>query len=198
MLVLANGSDIDSVRLSASLPLDAMEVGNEYEFVVDAAFPEGVSASDAGVPSTLLQIDVPPSARLTGRVLREQKELARNEYMRAPFERAVKTFPARIGFTLIDKPGPEEAFHINVIAYVSSGSEVSARFMRRRLALRLSPGATAKQVEPIPSSWGGDPNLQLGDRAPDFTLPSADGTTTSLAQYLGKKNIVVTTYRAYW
>ena len=40
--------------------------------------------------------------------------------------------------------------------------------------------------------------LQIGDRADAFTLARADGTTISLADYKGKKNVLITTYRAFW
>ncbi len=32
----------------------------------------------------------------------------------------------------------------------------------------------------------------------DFTLPQYGGTEISLSDYLGKKNIIITTYRAHW
>lgn len=40
--------------------------------------------------------------------------------------------------------------------------------------------------------------LQIGDVAADFSLSKAFDPPPSLGQYLGQKNIVVTTYRAHW
>ncbi|MBD3374204.1 thioredoxin-dependent thiol peroxidase [candidate division KSB1 bacterium] len=37
-------------------------------------------------------------------------------------------------------------------------------------------------------------SLQPGDKAPDFSLPSSDGGTVSLADYIGKKRIVLYFY----
>ncbi|MBL1210111.1 peroxiredoxin [Geminocystis sp. GBBB08] len=37
-------------------------------------------------------------------------------------------------------------------------------------------------------------SLKIGDRAPDFTLPSATGENISLSQFLGKKAIVIYFY----
>ncbi len=34
--------------------------------------------------------------------------------------------------------------------------------------------------------------LQVGDRAPGFDLPGSDGATYSLAEYAGKKTVVIT------
>jgi hypothetical protein len=40
--------------------------------------------------------------------------------------------------------------------------------------------------------------LQLGERAPDFTLPDATGRPVSLADYRGRKPVVLVFYRGYW
>jgi len=36
--------------------------------------------------------------------------------------------------------------------------------------------------------------LQVGDTAPDFTLPDQSGNKVSLSQFLGKKNVVLAFY----
>ena len=36
--------------------------------------------------------------------------------------------------------------------------------------------------------------LQVGDKAPDFTLPDQNGNKVSLSQFLGKKNVVLAFY----
>lgn len=40
--------------------------------------------------------------------------------------------------------------------------------------------------------------VKVGDRAPDFTLPSISGEAISLSQYLGKKNVVLSFVPAAW
>jgi hypothetical protein len=40
--------------------------------------------------------------------------------------------------------------------------------------------------------------LHLGERAPDFTLPDATGRPVALADYRGKKPLVIVFYRGYW
>jgi hypothetical protein len=40
--------------------------------------------------------------------------------------------------------------------------------------------------------------MKVGERAPDFTLPDALGRTVSLAEYRGKKPVVLVFYRGYW
>lgn len=40
--------------------------------------------------------------------------------------------------------------------------------------------------------------LHLGERPPDFTLPDAAGRPVSLADYRGKKPVVLVFYRGYW
>ncbi len=36
--------------------------------------------------------------------------------------------------------------------------------------------------------------LQVGDKAPDFSLPDQNGNKVSLSQFLGKKNVVLAFY----
>jgi peroxiredoxin len=36
--------------------------------------------------------------------------------------------------------------------------------------------------------------LQVGDKAPNFTLPDQNGNQVSLSQFLGKKNVVLAFY----
>ena len=40
--------------------------------------------------------------------------------------------------------------------------------------------------------------LRVGERAPDFTLPDASGRPVTLADYRGKKPVVIVFYRGYW
>jgi cytochrome oxidase Cu insertion factor (SCO1/SenC/PrrC family) len=40
--------------------------------------------------------------------------------------------------------------------------------------------------------------LRIGERAPDFTLPDATGRPVSLAEFRGKKPVVLVFYRGYW
>lgn len=40
--------------------------------------------------------------------------------------------------------------------------------------------------------------LRVGERPPDFTLPDAAGRSVSLADYRGKKPVVLVFYRGYW
>jgi len=42
------------------------------------------------------------------------------------------------------------------------------------------------------------PNLKVGDRAPNFTLPAISGDKISLNQYRGKKNVVLSFVPAAW
>jgi len=42
------------------------------------------------------------------------------------------------------------------------------------------------------------PKLKVGDRAPNFTLPSVSGENISLSQYRGKKNVVISFVPAAW
>ena len=40
--------------------------------------------------------------------------------------------------------------------------------------------------------------MRVGERPPDFTLPDAAGRPVTLADYRGKKPVVLVFYRGYW
>lgn len=40
--------------------------------------------------------------------------------------------------------------------------------------------------------------LRVGERPPDFTLPDASGKPVTLAEFRGKKPVVLVFYRGYW
>ena len=86
-----------------------------------------------------------------------------------------------------------------LIKYLTTDPAANGWFARRRLALPVKGGAVAKQVDANESNWGRDDKLlQIGSKAVPFNLPKADGEKLALETYLGKKNIVVLTYRAFW
>jgi len=199
MIVLATvAAPDDLVEVSAQIAADRLVVGESYEIVIDISVRDGYSASGAGVPAPLLQIDVPSCVKLKGKVLKGHRELARNEYLQEPFERMLSELPARIGFKLKKKPGPDDVFGLNILAYVGATSGDDAFFVRRRLSLKVAGGAKADVGESGVSTWGEENLLQLGDEAAPFKLPKADGKKVDLAKYRGEKSVIVTTYRAHW
>ena len=188
----------EAVSISAKLDAENLPVGGPYEILVEFKLADGWSASEAGMPHPILQILVPESAKLEGEALRSQKELSGNEFLRAPYERLIDEQPTRVEFRLTKEPESGESFEFNVLAYVSRSDEDDSWFVRRRLALPLAPGAESKEASSDPSDWGKTKLLQLGDKAASFILPRADGSKVKLRDYRGKKNVVVTTYRAHW
>ena len=187
------------------LPSDVVTVtarvesqGRSYTIVIDIDYKDGWNGTGAGIPAPILQIDVPPSVKLKGKILKSYKALSRNEFLQEPFERLIKELPARIDFRRIKEPEGDERIGLNVLIYVNDGGDRNARFIRRRLELAPISGANATPGSPESSHWGQDDLLQIGDSADAFTLPRADKSTVSLDQFLGKKNVIVTTYRAFW
>lgn len=45
---------------------------------------------------------------------------------------------------------------------------------------------------------GGSPSVRVGERPPDFTLPDASGRPVTLADFRGKKPVIVVFYRGHW
>ncbi len=189
----------DVLTVSAELAADELKVGRTYEIVVRTAIADGWSSSKAGVPAPLLQIDVPPSVELSGRVLTKHKELSRNEFLQAPFERLLKQREEHIEFTLTQDPAPDEQIGLNIMAYVTQDPTKDSFFVRRRLVVPVTARAKGAESPPTDSSWGMDRDLlQIGDTASDFSLPKAFDPPIGLSNYLGQKNIIVMTYRAHW
>lgn len=197
--LLAAGSDNPSVmQASATLGECEVKAGATCAITLDVSFAKGFAGTSGGIPAPLLQIEVPESAQLQGEVLDTHEALKKNEFLQAPYERLIEESPARIAFKLTETPQDGDAFYLNVIAYAAGDDLASTVFQRQRLKLPLRDGARAESVEATNSEWGVTDVLQIGEPADPFTLPSADGESVSLSDFAGRKNVIVTTYRAYW
>ena len=64
-------------------------------------------------------------------------------------------------------------------------------FTRRSAVMGGFALSLAAQTNQAPST-----TLKVGDKAPDFTLPSTDGGTVHLADYLGKSTVVLAFFPA--
>jgi len=191
-----------------SMPSDALRVdarlgapsGLDVGAGVTAAVEVQVSDewSQGGRLAPVLQLELPRSVELLGDVLKDPARLAQNDFMRAPFERILKNGPNRIPGRIIAAPGDSDLIAMNVLVYVQGDQAKSGRLVRRRIELPLKAGAVARTVPADKAPWGDGSVLAVGDRAPDFELPRADGSKFKLSEVLGKKNIVLTTYRAFW
>ena len=175
MLIGGTVTSDDVVTVSAVIRAEALEIGGRYDIELNVEVNTDWSASGAGIPTPLLQIKVPASARLVGKVLTDQRALSRNEYLRAPYERQLKSKATKIPFTLERKPDADDHFVLNVLAYVSSADKARSRFVRRRLRIALSPHAAAQQLPSDASDSGVTDHLQIGDTAAPFNLPRVAG-----------------------
>ena len=192
------------MTVSATLTSSSIEAGShEIELTVD--FADGWSGSDAGIPKPLLQIEVPGGVSLDGKRVTAYRQLARNEFVMEPFERLISPGTTEIAFSIADVDAVEQgrggAIGLNVIAYVSEEGSDEAYMVRRRLDVPLTAGMTVTGTgQATNSAW--TPNdgyvWQIGDEVDDVKLPRADGSLVDLGSYAGEKNIIVTTYRAFW
>ena len=67
---VADGAPSDeAIRVNAYVMAEELEVGKSYELAVEIELASGLSLTDAGIPAPVLQIDVPPSIQLEGKVL---------------------------------------------------------------------------------------------------------------------------------
>jgi hypothetical protein len=186
------------LSVSATLEATKLSPGREYAIVVSVSLPGGIGADKAGVPAPLLQLDVPDSIELSGKHIITYNQLARNDFLQMPYEQLLDSPTKSIGFKLLKKPGAGDTINLNVIAYVSDSSGSNMRFVRKRLSLPIKPGAIATPVDAASSQWGTEDLLQIGMEAPDFRLPKLTRGDATLSQFRGKKNVLITTYRAHW
>lgn len=185
--------------ISATMPATiAGETTLSMKLSIDIG--EGWSTgADRRRPGVMVQFDVPESVTLAGRVIESPRELARNEFLEEPFERAIPESGASIDFTLNRTPAPGETLGVNVVAYLQGPESEGRRFVRRRIDLPLTAGATATADTPATAStWGRNGTLAIGQKAPAMVLSKADGSSVDLAEMLGERPIVITTYRAFW
>ena len=188
----------DAVRASANLLASELTVGQRYEIAVELELEDGTSLSDAGVPAPFLQLDVPAGVELEGKVLDSYRDLARNGFVNAPYERMLSELPAKIAFTLTDTPAKDATIGMNIVGYVTNAAGEQG-FLRRRLELPLEAGAAALEVPATRSTWGKDETrLQIGQSVKELVLPRADGSELALSSLLGEKNLLLVTYRAHW
>lgn len=196
----------EALTITATMPEAAPAGGTTFEVAIDVALGDGWTASDAGIPKPILQIDAPDGVVPVGAEPADFRAYSRNEFLDTPWERLLDPGVTAIAFRVESEPAADTTIAFNVIAYlVPPGVErpkdappADAWFVRRRAEVPLTAGATATATtQATVSTWGPDDRLQIGDMAPDFTLPRADGTTVTLSALRGK-NVIVSTYRAFW
>ena len=69
------------------------------------------------------------------------------------------------------------------------------------LLLAFNQAAVSSQTGPkdeVKQSATDLDRVKVGQPAPDFTLEDSDGKNVSLADYRGKKNVVLVFYRGHW
>ena len=57
--------------------------------------------------------------------------------------------------------------------------------------IRCTPSALLLAAAALASAPASGASLDVGDAAPDFTLPGTDGTEVTLSSYAGEKNVVL-------
>jgi hypothetical protein len=197
--LLAIGTLDGPLTVDATISSEPLEVDATFTIDVSMTPGEGWSASDAGLPGYIVQLGVPASVVPDGKILTEHRDLARNEYLQAPYERLVKGNSTSIAMKLLAEPGQGHTIAINVLGYMTA-EDGQAVFALRRVELPVRAGASGTATtQATTSDWGTDTaGLQIGDHAPDLTLPHADGSTVSTADLHANGPLFMLTYRAFW
>jgi len=188
----------DVVKMDMRFDSTDCKVGETMRLFVTVDLKEGWTGSAGKVPNFILQVDAPACVEMQGPRVKGVRSLSRIGFLRPPEEKMMEGRETSFEFKLTKSPGADERFAVNLIGYATDAEQTDVWYVRRRMALPLAKGAKAARIDESPSKWGIGNELELGDKAVPFKLPQADGTNVDLSQYLGKKNIIVSTYRAFW
>lgn len=196
-LCLASAPPTDVLTASARFD-GPLTVGAKARLIVEIDMKEGWQIDKAGIPNAIIQIDAPSCVKVIGERATDKKALSKTGFMRHPEERLARDRATAFEFELQSPPADDDRFAVNILAYVSPPDDSDAWYVRRRIALSLKEGAKSSSIDAKTSDWGVGDELQLGDKLPRLKLPKADGSIVDLGEQLGKKNVVITTYRAHW
>ena len=190
---------------SATIKLEKQDnVGEIYHIVIKldmAGDPQGPGKEDQGGPrAPFLLLDTPSSVLLLGGVPETLKSADDFQalFARYPYGRPLMEPENRIALRIERDLNAEQHMHLNLVVWLDGEKEEDATFIRSRYRLKLEDGAIAEEVAATDSSWGMHPHLNIGDKAPDFDLPSMGEENLRLSDYRGKSNVVLVTYRAFW
>ncbi len=197
-VVLGAGVPDNAVQVSAKIISRDWGAGQRGQIVIEVITGDGWSTTETGLSAPLLQIHAPPNVKLLGKVLTSMTDLKNNEYIHSPYEKLLKESRTRLSFVIEQWPNMAEEFGLTVLGYVNRKGDNTGYFFRKRLALPLKPDARAREVAATDSTWGTLDVLNIGDKADDFKITSFQDRSVTLSHYLGKKNVIVSTYRAYW
>ena len=142
---VVTGVPADDVEVRARMGDGILSPGTTHTFTVEFVVPEGTTASEAGLPSPFLQLDVPPGVTLT-------EPPSEKEHISMPFERMIEGASVEIPFAVDEGLAADATLGLVVTAYLSD--DETKRFLRRRLELPLSRGAVAREGDADDSSWG--------------------------------------------
>ncbi|MCA9245010.1 MAG: redoxin domain-containing protein [Phycisphaerales bacterium] len=195
LTLLLSGPPADAFKVSAAVAADSRAVGAPAELRIELAVADGWEiVRDA--PPPMVQIAPNPAIRLDG----PEKCSPLTGFLRLPYEDMRETLKRKHKFFLAREPKEDDRVDFIAQAYIRKTGSESAFHVRRRVSVPLIGDGAAKVSADGPWKWGpaDNPLLTIGDKAPDFTLKSGDGSQTSLSEYRSKKNVIIACYRAFW
>jgi peroxiredoxin len=83
------------------------------------------------------------------------------------------------------------SFVISVVLFSAIWIATSASAVSEQFEGRVFKVGNLKAID-------SQPKIKVGDKAPDFSLPSLSGENVSISQFLGKKNVVISFVPAAW
>jgi|GEM_PF-1200135 len=188
----------DVVKMDMRIDSPDRDVGKTMRLFVSVDLKDGWTGNAGKAPNFILQVDAPDCVEMQGPRLEGIRNLSRNGFLRPPEEKMMEGRETSLEFKITKAPSKDDRFAVNLIGYVTDADNTDVWYIRRRMAFAMTKDAKPTRIDESPSTWGIGNELELGDKAVPFKLPQADGTEVDLSQYLGKKNIIVSTYRAFW
>jgi hypothetical protein len=134
-------ADGPGVEVTARLEADALTPGSAGAVMVSYALADGFVIAPDGMVAPIVQVAVPDSVKLDGAVLTDHKKLARNDFLHAPYELAMKQPTQRIAFTVQSPPAADAHIGLNFIA-------LPAHPNRGRALCAPAPGSAIEVARP--------------------------------------------------
>ncbi len=195
LALLLTGPPADVLKVSAQVDAPSQAIGSPAELRIEIEIADGWELAPEA-PPPLTQIATNPAIRLDG----PEQHSAKTGFLRQPYEEMRESLKRKHKLFFTREPEADDRVAFNVQAYVRKVGTETAYHVRRRVSAPLSGKGETTVSADGPWTWGAaeNPLLKIGDTAPAFSLKSANGSTTSLSDFKGKKNVVIAYYRAFW
>ncbi len=175
-----------------------MTRGPDYSILIEFDLSADANRERIELTSPIVQLDVPESVRLNGPRRETHDHMRWSGFIEEPFEWLVEEGKVKVSFNLRKDVPPGTTIGLSFTAFVRIDDGANDYFLRRRLELPVRANSKSIPGDARDSAWGENAaRWRIGDVVRPFSLPRADGSRFDASEHLGKRRIVLVTYRGY-